>query len=211
LHPNPFRLARGALPVLLAGMAGVAGAQTALLDTGTPSGTAAPALLYPAQSLGGEFAATAGQRITEVGAYLTAGTAVAGDSFEFEILSGSITTRNGFSVAATFADTFTANGWVVDNVNWTAPASADYWLALVQPTTGYQFDAPQESSATTGAAPALAFAFKGTGSTYSTTGAPWIGLEVVAAAVPEPQSWASLALGLAALALTRARWRRTRR
>jgi len=168
---------------------GIAGASF-VLDTGTPSGTGGPALLYPAQSLAGEFAVAAGETITSLSAYLTAGTAVAGDTFTFEIISGSITSRNP-SIAYSTVATFEGNGWTTANANWTPTVGGDYWLALVQPTTGYQFDAPLETSALAGTVPALGFAFKTTGN-FSTTNAPAIGLEVTA--VPLPAS-ASLMLG----------------
>ncbi len=187
--------------ILTAGVAAVAimlpGIASAgfVLDTGAPSGTGAPVLLYPAQSLAGEFAVTAGETITSLSAYLTAGTAVDGDTFTFEIISGSITSRN-LSIAYSTTATFEGNGWTTAGANWTPTAGGDYWLALVQPTTGYQFDAPLETSAVTGTVPALGFAFKTSGS-YSTNNAPAIGLEVTA--VPLPASMWPMLGGLIAL------------
>jgi len=99
---------------------------------------------------------------------------------------------------------FTQNGWNTTAVNWTPTATGDYWLALQvsAPTQTKGLDLPGETSAVTGTAPALGFAYLGSGtnSEYTTLGAPSIGLEVTAASpVPLPPALWLLGSGILGL------------
>jgi hypothetical protein len=106
-------------------------------------------------------------------------------------------------VTATFSTP--TGGWNSASVNWVLPSTGDYWLVIR--ASGDSFDAPLETSSSTGPKPAVAFAYASTSGYFSTTGAPAIGLEVVAA--PEPESYGLLGLGLASLVLIgRRRWLR---
>ncbi len=183
-----------------------------ILDTGVPTGSAAPTVLNTSQFLAGEFAATQGDTITELSAYLTQGVGQPGDTFTFDIYSASnfLGTRASSRILDyTIAGTFGANGWNSTAANWTPSATGDYWLALqVNSTTNTKgLDAPSETSAVTGTAPALAFAFAGTNGEYSSSGAPAIGLQVTEASpVPLPAAiWllGSGVMGLGSMARRR--------
>jgi hypothetical protein len=163
-----------------------------LLDTGTPAGTGGPLLLSSAQSLAGEFSATAGQTITLLSAYLAPNSGN-GNSFIFNLYSGNfLGVRSGQldRIDSTTA-TFTGTGWNSASVNWTVPTTGDYWLAIAANGSGTVFDAPVETSTSTGTVPALGFASAGSSGEFNsmTSG---IGLEVTAA-VPEPGIYGSLA------------------
>jgi len=173
-----------------------------VLDTGTPTGSAAPTILSTSQWLAGEFAVTAGEDITDLSAYLTQGVGQPGNTFTFDIYSSSgFTSRPSSRPAPVFTTTgtFTSNGWQTTAVNWTPTSSGTYWLALQVASTSDTrgLDAPSESSASTGTVPALAFAYAGSSGQYSTSGAPSIGLEVTASSpVPLPPSLWLLGSGL---------------
>jgi hypothetical protein len=179
-----------------------------VLDTGVPTGSGAPVVLTTAQFLAGEFAVTAGEDITQLAAYLTQGVSNTG-TFTFDIYSG--LTGNTFlsrssqreAPLASATGTFTGNGWSTASVNWVAPTTGDYWLALQvsSSTTGHTLglDAPVETSSSTGTVPAAAFAYAPSSGQYQTSGAPQIGLEVTAASpVPLPASAWLLGSGLLA-------------
>jgi hypothetical protein len=188
-----------------------ASAQQFILDSGTPTGTAFP-ILSNSQWFAGEFAATAGQTVTQLSAYLTSMTGN-GDNFAFDIYEDDggafLNTRNSsLSQLLEFTDpgTYAAPGWNTTSASWVVPATGDYWLAIEGDTPGTRnlptFDAQEETSAGTGTVPALAFALD-TGTQFKTSGAVPIGLEVTAVAAPLPSGlWMSLAL-MAALACIR--------
>jgi hypothetical protein len=199
---------KGALAVAIVAVLTVPTAATAdiLLDTGTPTGTGGPLLLYSAQSLAAEFSVSAGQtNLGTLSAYLTEGTAQPGDTFTFDIYQTLPTTSNRtpqplFSTSATWEQ----NGWTTATVDWTLPTTGDYWLVLKNSSSGrgaYQFDAPLLSSTSAGPMPALAFETAPSDGYFSPS-TDGVGVEVNS--VPEPSS-AILALsGAAFMAL----WRR---
>lgn len=205
-------LLMGAAVAAVALVPGMASASF-VLDTGVPAGGSSY-VLSSAQWVAGEFAVTAGTDITDLSAYLTQGAGSVGDTFTFDIYSTatSFTGRaNSRSSVFTATGTFTQNGWNTTAVNWTPTATGDYWLALqVGPTNSTKgLDLPSETSASTGTAPALGFAYLGSGTSgeYTTVGAPSIGLQVTAASpVPLPPAlWllGSGLLGIGALARRR--------
>jgi hypothetical protein len=165
---------------------GLAQAQSFILDTGTPpSSPPAEYTIGGSSSIAVEFAANAGQQVTQLAAYLAPGTG--GSNFTFDIYSSLRTSGN--RVSATYVDTGTftgGTGWVTSNANWTVPTTGDYWLAL-QGSTGNNFDAPAETGTTTGTVPALGFASASSSSFYYATGNYPIGVEITA--TPEPSSW----------------------
>jgi len=189
-------------------------AQSFDLDTGTPAGTAFP-ILNNSTWYAAEFAATAGQTVTGLSAYLTSMTGN-GDNFAFDIYTDNngsfLSTRNSslsqyLELAAT--GTYSSPGWSSVSASWTVPATGLYWLAIEGDTAGTHnlptYDAQEEVSATTGTAPALAFALD-TGTQFKTSGAVPIGLEVTVQNAPEPAA-APLALlgGLVIYVLTKPR------
>ena len=191
---------------------GIASA-TMLLDTGTPANTSGPAAILSTSSWSAaEFAATAGEDITSLAAYVTQGTGPGqpGDTFTFDIYSNSafLNVRSGQLVPlATGTATYEADGWTSAAVNWIAPGtlgtSSNYWVALeVSSTTQTKgLDLPEESSNATGAVPALGFATL-SGGKFTETGALPIGVEVTAASpVPLPPAVWLLGSGLLGLAV----------
>jgi hypothetical protein len=170
-----------------------------LLDTGTPNGNSIY-VISTASSIEAEFAGTKGQTITQLSAYLTnpPGDNYSGDFFTFNLYSSLRTTGNRTNPIFSTTATFTGNGWnTASNLSFVLPSTGDFWLAVQGSSPGITYDAP--SSANTGGAPALAFAFSSTASNYYTISSPGIGLAVTAA--PEPTSWALLLGGLASLLL----------
>jgi hypothetical protein len=175
-----------------------------ILDTGVPDGSTGTFSLSTTSWLAGEFAATAGEDITSLGAYLTQGAGQPGDTFTFDIYSSTNFTGRSTSRVLDYSatGTYTANGWNTAAVNWTPASTGDYWLALQVSSTGQTrgLDAPGEPTvSTTATAPAIAFAYLGpnTEGKYTENGAPAIGLQVgVASAVPLPASFWLLASGL---------------
>jgi len=189
---------------------GLAQAQSFILDTGTPSSTPpAEYVIGGASSIAVEFSVTAGETITQLSAYLAPDTG--GSNFTFDIYSSLRT--NGNRVGASYVDTgtFTASSatWVTSSANWVVPATGDYWLAL-QGSTGNNFDAPAESSTTTGTVPAIAFADASSNSFFYTVSSTPIGVEITA--TPEPNAWLLALVGVGAfLVLRRAALARARR
>lgn len=200
-------IALGLLVALLI-LPGRASAQEFILDSGTPAGTAFP-ILSNSQWFAGEFAATAGQTVTQLSAYLTSMTGN-GDNFAFDIYQDNggsfLNTRNsslGNLLEFTDTGTYTAPGWSRASANWNVPATGNYWLAIEGNTPGTRnlptFDAQQEISAGTGTAPALAFALD-SGTQFKTSGAPPIGLEVAVSAAPLPSAFWMSSLLIVAVA-----------
>jgi hypothetical protein len=195
------------LAAVTIGLAGPNLAQASfILDTGTPAGSGAPVVLNTTQSFASEFTLSANETISDLAAYVTAGADQPGALFEFSIYSnaaGFVGLRNLPAPLFTTAATFTANGWNSEAVNWTAPAAGNYWLVVgaAGSATNPGLDLPQEASATTGTAPALAFAYaSGTNAKYSTSGAPAIGVEITGLSpTPLPNSLLFLTSGLLAL------------
>jgi hypothetical protein len=187
--------------ILAASMLPVVSKAAFILDTGTPTATGGPLIVSSAQSLAGEFSATAGETITQLSAYLAPGTGN-GNSLVFDLYSGPITGRSTIknlvdSTTATFGGT---TGWTSVSVDWPVLTSGNYWFAIGVNGSGTTFDAPLETSTTTGTAPAAAFASANSGGTYSSLSSG-IGLEV-SAVVPEPVTYGSIAgAGLLALAV----------
>jgi hypothetical protein len=177
-----------------------------ILDTGTPGGSNGAAILNSADWLAGEFTATAGETITSLSAYLDANANITAgsSSFVFDIY-GTNASGTGFlnnrslSPLFTVTATFSANGWNTQAVDWVAPSSGYYWLALQMPASSGRnppsYAAPIESGTGTGTVPANQFAFATSGQYTASTNDP-IGLEVTA--VPLPASAWLLLSGLVA-------------
>ncbi|HTR41699.1 MAG TPA: hypothetical protein VMH87_08800 [Pseudomonadales bacterium] len=176
-----------------------AGAQQFILDSGTPTSSTFP-ILNNSQWFAAEFSATAGQTITQLSTYLTSLTGN-GNNFAFDIYQDSYSgisflgTRNAQLspfLEFTATGTYTGPGWSSTTVSWVVPATGNYWVAIQGNTAGNRnlpnYDVQEETSATTGTVPALAFATD-TGTQFSSVNAPAIGLQVTATAVPEPATW----------------------
>jgi len=203
-----IKITQAALVLAIAGVLAVPTAASAsiLVNTGTPTGSGAPLILSSAQSLAAEFSAPAGSTtIASVSAYLTQGTAAAGDAFTFDIYQTLPTTSNRSPVPLFSASTnWEQNGWTTATVDWTLPGAGDYWLVLKNSSSGrnsYQFDAPQLTSSSPGPVPALAFETAPTDGFFTST-TDGFGVEVLS--TPEPSSAALALVGAAILA----RWRR---
>jgi hypothetical protein len=171
-----------------------------ILDTGTPPSGATSVILNSAGWYAAEFNDASGSEITSVSAYVGSGSG----SFNFDIYADSLSGINftaassrvtNLDLLASGTATFGTAGWTTVTLDWTpttTSADGNYWIALEVPaTTGRNpppasFDLPQETSASTGTAPALAFAVEksGTSGAFTQTGAPYIGLQVNAVPLP---------------------------
>ena len=185
----------------------VASADMLVLDTGSPGGTGA-AILSTNSYVAGEFALTAGETVTGLGAYLTKGTGQQGDTFVFDIYAdGSGFTqlpRSRENPLFSVTGTYTHDGWNSAAVDWTALSNGNYWLALqVSSTTQTKgLDVPFESVGATGPAPALGFATAGTSHQYAiqTPSQAGFGLQVTVSQAPLPAAAWLLLSGCTALA-----------
>jgi hypothetical protein len=175
-----------------------------VLDTGTPADSSGlPYTLNQTNFYAAEFNLGAGQTITGVQAYVTAGmdqpdATVTIALYEAEGFTGNFPTQ----VFATQA-TYTADGWNgLSNLNWTPGDAGQYWIAVEvgggDSAIGLSLPAP----GTGGTAAAKAFA-SNQGNGYA-LGGPQIGLQV--SAVPLPASAWLLMSGLLGIGA----WRRQR-
>jgi hypothetical protein len=176
----------------------VSTADTLILDTGAPTGTTS-VVLNKTNWYAVEFYATQGETIDQLSAYLTAGAGGTGSTFTWDIYSSTAFTGANraaalLSAPGTFATTAT-DPWTHTAVDWTAPTTGLYWVALQVGTGGTAgLDLQTEASAATGTVPASGFAYAGTNGRYATLGAPAIGVEV--SAVPLPAALWLLGSGL---------------
>lgn len=192
------RLAFAAAFSLVAAYSHVASATT-LLDTGVPQGTSYP-ILNSNQWFAAEFAATAGEKVTQLAAYLEHNTGGQGTAFTFDIYTGTgFTGRNPTAVLEySVGATFEAGGWNSAAANWTVPTTGNYWVVLEINSSA--LDLVTETSTTTGTVHALAFADTTTSShVFATETNDPFGIQVTA--VPEPSTWAMLLLGFGGLGL----------
>jgi hypothetical protein len=183
-----------------------------VLDTGTPTTSTYP-VFNNADWFAAEFYAPAGTTITQLSVYIASIASGNGDTFAFDIYTDDggtfLSTRNAQLsplLAYSATGTYTASGWNPTSVDWVVPTSGDYWIAVEGNTPGTRnlpnFDLEQETSATTGTAPALAFAYDH-GTQFSTSAGIPFGVEITAA--PEPAGWWFLAGGALLLLSLRAR------
>lgn len=180
---------------------------TFVLDTGSDPSGGLTATLDAANWYAAEFYLAPGQTITELSAYMAAGSG-SGDAFSWDLyyvggggtfLGATNTTR--VSTSESQNATFTATGWNTTSVNWSGLAAGDYWIAL-QATTAQTsgIGLPTESSTTAGTVNALEFASTSSSSNpkfEAETSTP-IGLEI--SAVPLPAAAWLLGSGLLGLA-----------
>jgi len=178
--------------VAVALIPGVASASL-VLDTGTPDGSTGTFVLSTSSWLAAEFTTTSTENITSLAAYLTHGVGKPGDTFTFDIDASANflapTRTSARTVLDSVTGTYTADGWNTTGTNFTLSAGT-YWLALQVASTSNTkgLDAPGESSAANGTAPAAAFAYAGTNGEFTVSGAPAIGLQIAANPVPLPAS-----------------------
>jgi len=169
-----------------------------VLDTGTPSGTIINELLNTEYAV--EFAANPAETITALAAYVTQGSLQPGATFEFQIFANSAGAPGGTALDSVVA-TWETPGWTSANTNWTPGAAGDYWLVVEPNGIPQGLDLPTETSASTGTAPALGFAYKGTSArSWTTTSTNTFGAEI--SAVPLPAAvWLMISglVGLGAL------------
>ncbi len=180
-----------------------------VMNTGAPAADAGNYVFNSSQFFADEFHISAGETVTQLGAYLLAGSG-SGTAFTFDIYAagssfdgGSNTVNrlnsNGYLVQS-FSATFTGNGWNTQNVSWTPTQSGDYWLAIeaANPTSLLVPTVNGQPNATAGAG-ALAFDVAGGGGgKFSATSAAEAGIEI--SAVPLPAAAWLMLSGLGGLA-----------
>lgn len=175
-----------------------------ILDTGAPTGTGTPSVLNASQWFAAEFAATPGQEITTVSAYLEGGSAsptapqsVTFDIFADHFVSGSLnqpftSTKTGsLTLLATGTASYNGvTGWTTATIDWTPTAASssdgDYWIALESSASGRGVTGPDLYPASTGTAPALAFSrwSTTTNGVFTEASAPSFGVQVNAVPLP---------------------------
>jgi archaellin len=182
------RLSAVVAAAVLVGAAGQARAAF-VLDTGTPTGSS-ELILSTSASFAAEFSINAGETVTQLAAYLTPHTGNA-NSFELEIFSNATAFLGSAARSPTLVYSVTtpsttplASGWNYVTANWTAPATGQYWLAILEPNTGTTLDVQSESSTSTGTMPAAEFASTNTPGTRYSPSNTGIGLEITAVPLP---------------------------
>ena len=165
------------------------GASAVIINTLPPSAQATPANSLPMVLDGNDYYAAefnigAGQTITGIQAFLTAGADQPGDTFTIAIYSNAdFGTRNAVQQFSGQA-TYTADGWNgLSNLTWAPATAGQYWAALEvgSADTAIGLSVPQPVAG--GTAPALAYAFNA-GSGYQTAGAQSFGIQVTAVPLP---------------------------
>lgn len=190
--------------LVLAGFLVPAAANAAfILDTGAPTGSGLPVTLDSNDFYAAEFSLAAGQTITGIQNYLTAGLDGSGATYTIALYTSSdFGTRSATPVFSGQA-TFGSDGWNgLSDLSLSGLAAGNYWEAVEvgasDSATGLSLPVP----AANGTAPALAYAFNA-GSGYTSAGAQAIGAQITVAPVPLPAGVWLLASGL--LGLTAAR------
>jgi hypothetical protein len=181
---------------------GIASASV-VLDTGTPTGSSAlPYTLDQSNFYAAEFNLGAGQTITNVQAYITAGMDQPGATFTIALYDAPGFTGNYPSELFASQATYTADGWNgLSNLNWSPGTAGQYWVAVEVGSGDSAIGLSLPTPATGGTAPATAFA-SNQGNGYA-LGGPAIGLQVTA--VPLPAAAWLLASGLLGVGALRRR------
>jgi len=200
-------------------LAAAAQAQTALLNTGTTSsGAPAPYEILSGQAYAEEFAVGASTTVNigQLALWAISSTSsIPSGTLTFSLYSGAFTGQRASGrtlvdsttiVLPTLSSTtpqwvtaMPSSSWVVTNG---AATAADYWLAVsFSGTTG--LDLPLVTNSGAGTTTALGLDYQSSSSaTFSaeSTSSGWVGMQILTAAVPEPQSLGLLIAGLGALA-----------
>jgi hypothetical protein len=167
-----------------------------ILDTGTPPVGATQESLSTSQWFAAEFAIGAGETVTGLSAFLSQGAGQPGDTYTLDIFSASGFTGRlssgtqvlDYTTTGTFTNNGTGSGaWNTTSADWTAATGGDYWLALEVTSTSQTRGLDLLTTANNGIAPALAFAYynsSGTNGSFTTAGAPAVGLQVTAVPLP---------------------------
>jgi len=174
-----------------------------VLDTGAPTGSSTTNLLDGTDYYAAEFNLSAGETITSVMAYLTAGLDQPGDTFTMAIYGSNLLTSRSasplFSGQATYSGTGSAGEWDgLSGLSWTVSTTGTYWAAVEVGSADTAIGLGLPTTANNGTAPALAFA-SNTGSGYAASSTAF-GIQVSAVPLP-PALWllGSAVLGLGAM------------
>jgi hypothetical protein len=166
-----------------------------LLDTGTPTGSGFPLSLDGTDFVAAEFHLGAGQTITSIEAYLTAGLSNPGDTFTVALYSGSTAPNSHATPVWSGQASYQADGWNgLSNLSLSGLAAGNYWAAFEVggSDSSSGLDVPV-GAPNNGPAAALAYAFN-SGGGYSTMTGENFGAEV--SAVPLPGALVLFASGL---------------
>jgi hypothetical protein len=170
----------------LAAAASPGAANAALvLDSGTPTDAGFPLLLNGNDYVAAEFALGAGQTITSIQAYITAGDSNPGDTFTVALYSGA-SAPDGHTLPVWSAQaTYTADGWNgLSNLNISGLAAGNYWAAFEVGFGDSALDLSVPVGApNVGSSSALAFAFT-SGGGYATMTGENFGVQVSAVPLP---------------------------
>ena len=169
-----------------------------VLDTGTPSGSGFPLTLDGTDFVAAEFVLGAGQTITSIQGYITAGSSSPGDTFTLALYSGSTAPANGATPLWSAQATYQADGWNgLSNLNISGLSAGKYWAAFeIGASDSAEGLALPIGASNNGATPALAYAFNAGGG-YQTMSGDNFGVQV--SAVPLPGALVFLMSGLLGL------------
>jgi hypothetical protein len=176
---------------------GIASADV-VLDTGTPTSTALPAVLDGNDYYAAEFSVSSTESITSVEAYLIAGMDSPNDTFTMALYGSDLLTNRYSSQIYAGQASYQSDGFNgLSGLNWTV-GPGTYWIALEVGAADSAIGLGLPTPTTGGTAPALDFAYN-SGSGYSDVGAIPFSVQVTATPVPLPAAIWLLGGGLLGL------------
>jgi len=169
-----------------------------IMDTGTPTGSSTPLSLDAIDFAAAEFSLGAGQTITSIQGYFTAGTSNPGDTFTVALYAGAAAPDVRATPIWSGQATFQADGWNgLSKLSISGLAAGNYWAAFEVGILDSAMNLALPIGApNNGATPALAYAFNN-GDGYNINSGFNFGAQV--SAVPLPGALVLLMSGLFSL------------